>query len=187
MSDRKTALMDMAEGAIRSRGIDAFSFGDLAKDAGIKTASIHYHFPTKGHLSFALMHRYAQQFSDVCAEIDARHRSGAARLRALVDRYRMAHRYGTQLCLCVALSLSRESLAEDVLHEMTTFRRAMRDWIAAAFDLGRSDTTIVGAGAAQAEAAAMLSLLEGAQLAARAEQDPLVFDRAVALLEKRFG
>jgi TetR/AcrR family transcriptional repressor of nem operon len=183
--DRKTALLDSAEQAARSRGFDAFSYADLAADVGIRTASIHYHFPTKADLSAALMQRYHQGFKQICADIDAQQTTGGARLAALIDRYRLAHNEATQVCLCVAFSISRQSLSEDVVSQMAAFRTMMRNWIAAVFALGKTDGSITNVQDEADEAAAILCLLEGAQLSARAQNEPPAFDEAVEILHKR--
>jgi TetR/AcrR family transcriptional repressor of nem operon len=43
---------------VQARGYNALSFREIAKDVGIKSASIHYYFPTKGDLGVALAKRY---------------------------------------------------------------------------------------------------------------------------------
>ncbi|MDC0660573.1 TetR/AcrR family transcriptional regulator [Leisingera sp. SS27] len=183
--DRKTALLDSAERAARSRGFDGFSYADLAKDVGIRTASIHYHFPSKADLSTALMQRYHESFAAICEEIDAHHATGGARLQALIDRYRIAHNDAQWVCLCVAFSISRESLSPEVVGQISRFRAMMRKWIGAVFELGRSDGTILNTSDSAIEAAATLSLLEGAQLSARAEENPARFEEAMAHLASR--
>jgi len=183
--DTKTALLDSAEMAARRQGFDGFSYADLAADVGIRKASIHYHFPTKAVLSVALMQRYAEAVRQECAEIDATEANAAARLIALIALYRAAMGEGTCLCLCVALSTSRDSLSSDVVAQIRGFRAMMTGWIADAFAVGKRDGSIPDAGDPKAEGSAMLGLLEGAQLAARAEVNPARFDDAVALLSAR--
>jgi len=183
--DRKTALLDVAEAAARSRGFDGFSYADMAKDVGIRTASIHYHFPTKANLSAALMRRYHEAFAKICAQIEADHGTGGARLEALIERYRLAHGDGQRVCLCVAFSIGRDSLELEVAHMIGAFRGMMRDWIARTFALGHADGSIADVGDDKAEAAAVLALLEGAQLSARAEAAPQRFDDAVDILRRR--
>jgi len=183
--DRRAELLDSAEQAARSRGFDGFSYADLAKDVGIRTASIHYHFPSKADLSAALMQRYHENFEEICAQIDARHDTGSARMIALIDRYRQAHGAGERVCLCVAFSISREHLSADVIDRVAGFRRMMRTWIAATYALGQSDGTIASVTDPEAEAPATLAVLEGAQLCARAENNPARFDEAVAVLTGR--
>ncbi|MEO9863924.1 TetR/AcrR family transcriptional regulator, partial [Yoonia sp.] len=80
-TDTKTALLDSAERAARTRGFDGFSYADLAQDVGIRKASIHHHFPTKAALSAALMERYYNDLKAVCEDIDMSQETGGARLR----------------------------------------------------------------------------------------------------------
>ncbi|QUJ77016.1 TetR/AcrR family transcriptional regulator [Sulfitobacter albidus] len=185
MPDRKTALLDSAERAARSRGFDGFSYADMARDVGIRTASIHYHFPSKADLSAALMSRYHESFAEICAQIDARHGTASARLIALIDCYRLAHGDAQRVCLCVAFSISRESLSTQVAGQLGAFRTMMRDWIEAVFRLAQTDGTIADVADPAAEAAATLALLEGAQLSARAENAPARFDDALRSMLSR--
>src|SRR6266481_5084013 len=61
---RETAqrLMDLAEAHIRDAGYGGFSFRDLAAEIGIKSASVHHHFPTKAILAAAVARRYGDRF-----------------------------------------------------------------------------------------------------------------------------
>lgn len=183
--DTKTALLDSAERAARTRGFDGFSYADLATDVGIRKASIHHHFPTKAALSVALMDRYYNQLKAACAAIDADKNTGAERLSALIDVYREAHDEGKSLCLCVSFSTSRESLPVEVIYQISRFRTMMIDWLESAFSVGQSDSTIRDVHDPALEAAAALPLLEGAQLAARAEEKPELFESAMQLLRQR--
>ncbi|MFK7751120.1 MAG: TetR/AcrR family transcriptional regulator [Sedimentitalea sp.] len=184
-TDTKTALLNSAEKAARTRGFDGFSYADLAQDVGIRKASIHHHFSTKAALSVALMKRYHQTLKAACAEIDAAHLSGAARVSALVDVYHDALQGGTSLCLCVSFSTSRESLPAEVIQEISIFRQMMLGWLGAAFATGKKDGSIAAVADPGVEAAAMLALLEGAQLAARAEENPKLFHNAIAVFKAR--
>ncbi|MGC3940121.1 TetR/AcrR family transcriptional regulator [Roseobacter sp. EG26] len=184
-TDTKTALLDSAERAARSQGFDGFSYADLAEDVGIRKASIHHHFATKAALSVAMMQRYRLGLESACQQIDDTHTSGRDRLLALVGVYRDALRGGKSLCLCVSFSASRASLHRDVIAEIKLFRLMMLKWITTVFELGKSDGTIRGVSDPEREAAAALSLLEGAQLAARAEEDMALYEKALSLLLDR--
>jgi len=185
VTDTKTALLDSAERAARARGFDGFSYADLADDVGIRKASIHHHFPTKAALSVALMKRYYIDLEKTCAEIDATKTTGRARLSALIDRYRDALDGGKSLCLCVSLSTSRESLPKEVISQISQFRAMMINWLKHVYAAGQSDGSILDIRDPEAEAAAALSLLEGAQLAARAEENPKLFESALRLMQQR--
>ncbi len=50
-------LLEAAGELLQRVGYTSFSFRDLAEQVGIRTASIHYHFPTKADLGLALVER----------------------------------------------------------------------------------------------------------------------------------
>ncbi len=184
-NDTKVALLDSAERIVRRTGFDGFSYADLAEAVGIRKASIHHHFPTKATLSVAMMQRYHAGLEQACHQIDQRHSTGSDRLIALIDLYRAALNGGASVCLCVALTAGRESLSGEALAEIRKFRAMMVGWIVSVFEWARSDGTLRGIAEEALEAAAVLSLLEGAQLAARTEESVALFDQATALLRSR--
>ncbi len=47
MSSIAESIMDAAELRMRGGGFNGFSFREIADDVGIKSSSVHYHFPTK--------------------------------------------------------------------------------------------------------------------------------------------
>ena len=51
MNETAERLMDLAEARIREAGYRGFSFRDLAAEIGIKSASVHHHFPTKAGMA----------------------------------------------------------------------------------------------------------------------------------------
>ncbi|MEJ6394829.1 TetR/AcrR family transcriptional regulator [Gymnodinialimonas sp. 2305UL16-5] len=183
--ETRTALLDAAEQAARARGFDGFSYADLAEAVGIRKASIHYHFPSKADLSAALMDRYHAVMQQACADIDAQNDVSAGRLRALIALYRAALNEGTTMCLCVVFVTGRESLSPDVTAKITAFRAMMTAWLTKVFERAAKDRGIIGVAHPQHEARATLALLEGAHIAARAEEDVAQFDEAVALLQAR--
>lgn len=185
MSDTRTALLDSAEAAARRRGYDGFSYADMAKDVGIRKASIHHHFPTKAALAAALIERYHDDLDATCHEVDRLRDTGGGRLVVMIDTYRYAMDEGRSLCLCVSLSTSRDSLPDAATQGLANFRAMMIVWLSKTFVLGAVDGSVTDVADPQAEAVATLALLEGAQLAARATQDPGHYDAAVALLQAR--
>ena len=47
MNEIVAAIMDAAERRMRIGGFNGFSFREIAADVGVKSSSVHYHFPTK--------------------------------------------------------------------------------------------------------------------------------------------
>lgn len=181
----RTALLDAAEQAVRSRGFDGFSYADLSEAVGIRKASIHYHFPTKADLAAELLARYAARVTDRLAEIAAGAGRGADRLAAAIAIYRQALGGGDMTCLCVALTVAFDSIPSEVTRRMATFRQDVTAWLEAAYRLGQADGSIRAVADPAMEARAMLATLEGAQLAARTKGDVSVFDAALGLQMSR--
>jgi len=182
--DTKTRLMDVAEDQLRRKGADGVSYADLSKGIGIRTASIHYHFPAKSDLLSAVMARYS---SEVLRHLEDTWRLpyGAHRIAAFLDLYREALDEGSRLCLCVAYTVSQESLHPGTKAEIARFREAVITWLMTSFDAGRKDGSIEGVGDLSSEAAAALALAEGAQIAARLRGSVHPFDQATRGLRDR--
>ncbi len=183
--DTKTELMNSAEAAARMNGFDGFSFAVMAADVGIRKASIHYHFPTKADLAVSLMVRYNDQLVEKLSRISASNSDAASRLEAFVDHYRQALNEATSLCLCVALSISRDRLDEAVIDELRRYRSIGQEWLTQVYRDARKDGSISGLTKARPDAAATLAMLEGAQLGARAEGNMARFEMAVRPLMGR--
>lgn len=178
--DTRTALLNSAERAARQRGYDAFSFADLAREVGIRKASIHHYFPRKADLAFELIERYADDFAEALTKIDTDGNRPTQKLLAYRQLYRDALADGTQLCLCVAFSAGRNSLPEPVVQRLNQFHEDSVTWLTTIFEQA-------GWPNSEAEARATLALMEGAQLLARAAQDIHQFDQATSAFVARLS
>lgn len=183
----RTELLDAAELACRRQGFDGFSYADLSDVVGIRKASIHHHFPTKSDLALAVIERYSETFFDSLAAISAKRGNAAARLRAYIKIYRMALSGGETVCLCVAFSAGRESLASPVLKQLNAFHAKSIEWLTTLFRDAQKDGSISNLETPKLEASAVLATMEGAQLMARAVGDVSLFDNAVRVLTKRLS
>ncbi len=181
----KSALLDEAETLARQRGFDGFSFGDLEAAVGIRKASIHYHFPSKGALSYALLDRYRSVFLDRLAAISVAQPRASGRLLAFVDLYRQALGGGHSLCLCVALSVTQFALPADSKDALDAFHRDVTAWLETVFRLGAEDGSIRSLTDPLSEARGALAQAEGAQVVGRATSDPARFEAAIASLISR--
>jgi TetR/AcrR family transcriptional repressor of nem operon len=164
----RDAILRAAEARIRRNGFHGFSFRDLAEDVGIKSASVHYHFPTKADLGVSLMRNYQQQmlaaFGD--AEDD---RALADKLNAVRDAYRRKLSKAG-ICLCGILAAEHAGLPEPVGEAIKDYFLACRNWLLAAF---------AGSGVGEPEKRALIfsSVVQGALLMSNAMGDPTLFNR----------
>lgn len=168
-------ILDSAERQARRRGYNGFSFRDLAADVGIKSASVHYHFPTKADLGAAVAQRYTERFLAALGDPNAPEVAPRALLERYVAAFRRALVRDRQMCLCGLLGAEVESLPPEVAAEVRDFFERNVVWLAAV--LSRRDGGALGKEAAEARALTILALLEGALVVARTLKRDVVFDQ----------
>ncbi len=129
MSDTRTLILDTAEKFIRRGGYNDCSFREIATAVGIKSASVHHHFPTKQDLAAAVALRYAENFLATLGQAlpaGATPQDGMARYCAL---FRSAFMDGGRACLCGILSNEAALLPEQVRAEVAAFAEANVAWL----------------------------------------------------------
>jgi TetR/AcrR family transcriptional repressor of nem operon len=124
-------ILNSAERLARRRGYNGFSFRDLAEEVGIKSASVHYHFPTKANLGAAVAQRYTERFIAGLGDPDDPGAGPRALLERYVDAFRRALVRDRQMCLCGMLGAEVESLPPEVASEVRTFFELNVEWLAA--------------------------------------------------------
>ena len=165
--DRRERILDAAERLARRGGYHGFSFREVASAVGVKSASIHHHFPTKEDMAVELASRYCARF---IAGLGAPGETGA--IHRLVSAYRSAIREDDQMCLCGMFGAEIDVVPEAVAGAVRGFYRANVDWAAGA--LCGDDV--------EARAETLVAGLAGALLTARSLGDPAMFDRVARLL-----
>ncbi|MEO0485581.1 MAG: TetR/AcrR family transcriptional regulator [Pseudomonadota bacterium] len=162
----RQALLTLAEDLSRQNGFDAFSYADLSRALGITKAAVHHHFPTKAALAQALVDDYSTR---VLTELAALNGHPADQLRRFVALYRAASADGTRLCLCVAYGAMPARQSEAVQGAVAQFHTDVTAWL----------TPVTAAlPAVTLPAPALLALVEGAQIMARAAGTIAPFDAA---------
>jgi TetR/AcrR family transcriptional repressor of nem operon len=173
-SDR---ILDIAERLVQTRGFNNFSYGDVAGELGITTASLHYHFPGKAELGLALITRYIQRFSDALDGIDRELADPRSKLEAYTRLYADVLR-GKRMCMCGILAAEYQTLPEPMRREVIRFFDENQTWLARVLVEGQADHTLSFTGSADDVAQSILSTLEGAMLVARPYDDLKRFEAA---------
>src|SRR5258706_4194914 len=168
MDTIRNAILSSAEARVRRGGFHGFSFRDLAADGGIKSASVHYHFPTKADLAVSLMRDYQAQMLAAFGDPEDG-RTLANKLGAVRDAY------GSKLskagiCLCGILAAEHAGLPEPVGEALIDYFAACRNWLISAFVKS-------GAGEPEKRALVFSSAVQGALLMAHALGEPMLFNR----------
>jgi TetR/AcrR family transcriptional repressor of nem operon len=166
MSDTANAIMDVAERRIREAGYGGFSFRDIATEVGVKSSSVHYHFPTKEALAAAVAARYTDRFADAVSQ---QVEEGDDPVKAWREAFRRALHDDGRMCLCGSLAVMTRDLSPEVAIEVRRF-----------FELGVDN--LVARGLSRERAMQVLATLEGAMLLANVLGDTAAFDEATAAL-----
>lgn len=166
MSETAEKLMDLAEERMREAGYHGFSFRELAAKIGIKSASVHHHFPTKADMAAAVARRYLERFLENVAPQPGE--SGEDVIAVYRAAFRRSIEQDGGMCLSGMLGAESGGLPVEVAEEIENFfRKAVEDL---AQRLGGSED----------RAFAVLATLEGALILARAYGEIAAFDHAAA-------
>ena len=161
-------ILEAAERRVRGAGFAEMSFRDLANDVGIKSASVHYHFPTKSDLGKALVETYAAQFETRLDEIDRSDLKGA--LESFVKIYAEALVVDEAICLCAIMGAEAIGLPSKVNQRIKDFFQMNLAWLEDLFEAHLGDR--------RPETAAMIvASLEGAMIVASASRDRKLFEK----------
>ena len=128
MRDR---ILRAAEKRVRAAGFAAMSFRDIAGDVGIKSASVHYHFPTKADLGEALVADYAARFAATLETISVDD-LGAA-VEAFIALYAKALVLDEAICLCAIMGAEAIGLPSGVNRQTEAFFAMNVAWLSALF------------------------------------------------------
>lgn len=179
-------VLDVAQDLVQTRGYNGFSFRDIAAIIGIKSASIHYHFPSKADLGVALVRRYHRDFAEELAAIRDRQASAVKRLKGFIELFRRTL-VGERLCLCGMLGAEKGSLPEAINSEVRRFFTLCDGWLVEVLKQGRQAGEIAFRGTPQIMAGQLIALLEGAMIVARSLEDVDRFDKVSAAFLKNLN
>jgi len=184
-STTRTAILDVAERLVQSRGFNGFSYADVAAELQISTAALHYHFPGKAELGHALVDRYAQRFGEALEAIAAMGVPPPEKLRAYADLY-LRVLCDERMCLCGMLAAEYQTLPDAMRNSVVSFLDHNCDWLADLLETGRSEGSLEFVGAAQEAAQMIVGALEGAMLVSRpyanTEHFEVIADRLIGEL-----
>lgn len=174
-------VLDVAERLAQQRGFNGFSYADIAGEVGIKTASLHYHFPTKADLGRALVVRYTQAFGAALGGIKATDASAFAQLQQYVQIFRDVLGVD-RMCLCGMLAAEYATLPEPMQEELRMFFDHNEDWLITTLERGIEDGSLRFMGTARDVALMLTGALEGSMLLARSYDDESRFGAAAERL-----
>ncbi|MFD1382982.1 TetR/AcrR family transcriptional regulator [Rhodanobacter aciditrophus] len=174
----KLALVDAAERSILKNGYKAMSFRDLAEEVGIKSASVHYHFPTKGDLVAQVMRRYREDFAERLT-LPKKKRSAAQKaLNKFIDGFKAQVVDQDNMSICTILMAEKSLLEEEAKAEVAAFYDLKLEWLSTVVSYMSQEW--ITSEDAHSYASQILASLHGASVLVKATGNPELFEHAVA-------
>lgn len=174
----KVAILDAALNAILKHGYKAMSFRDLAAEVGIKSASVHYHFPTKNDLCKAVMQRYTDDYAERLTLPKKKRQAAQKALNKFIDDFKVNVVDQDNVSLCTVLAAEKSLLDAATLQAVSDFYDLKFDWLATVVSYMKKDW--MPTEEAQAYASQILASLHGASVLTRATGNVDHFEQAVA-------
>jgi len=175
-ADTKERIMAAARLTVQDLGYSGLSFRDLAKDVGIKSASIHYYFETKGALGAALARHYTAHYAEVLDGLLAQELDLKTCMARYTDVFADTLRNGNRMCLAGILAAERNGLPDEVRSEVIKYGEMNERWLERVLAMQESAKP----DDIRRRALAIYAAVQGAQLIAHSRGDVTVYDEIVA-------
>ena len=147
----------------------------MAADVGIKSASVHYHFPTKEELATAIADRYTARALEALGASDGL--SEAQAFDRVASLFVESNEVDDLMCLCGLFGAEAAGLPAPLVTQVDGYFDALIDWLSAALTgpdrVQRAELAVAG--------------LEGALIMSRVRADKQVLRRLQAEIGKSFA
>ncbi|RDL44956.1 hypothetical protein DN730_04885 [Marinomonas piezotolerans] len=175
MNPTKLAIMDAAEQSILKHGYKAMSFRDLAAQVGIKSASVHYHFPTKADLLQALLVRHQSTLEAAMKPPKKKRQAAQKALNQFIECYRDITISRGSMALSAVLLAEHSLLDAQSKEQLNDLYQWQCDWLATIVSyLHKAE---VPTDSDRQYASQIMASLHGASILAKATQDADIFDQ----------
>lgn len=187
-STRADDILNCARTLIVRGGYNSFSYADISKVVGIRTASIHHHFPSKSDLVRTLVFQYRKEVETGLAGLERNITDPAEQLGAYIGYWEKCFSdLSDPFCVCALLASELPVLPEDVALEVRMHFRGLSDWLTAVWDRGAAQGRFRLTETARDDAERFMATVHGAMLSARAYGDAAIFGKIVRPLLERIA
>jgi TetR/AcrR family transcriptional regulator, transcriptional repressor for nem operon len=133
--DTRQQILDLAENLIRSKGYNSFSYQDIATMLGVKSAAIHYHFPTKEVLGLEVIKENIKRFTKFKEHVFG------LELEVQLDEFIKTYTDSfdkNNVCIVGAISVEYYGLPETMTTVMTGLATIIHDWLTKLLAIGKA-------------------------------------------------
>ena len=179
--EMREQILASAQRLVQTRGFNGFSYADIAKEVGIRKASLHHHFPTKTDLGVALVDMYTAMLEGALLKISASSEPADKKLAAYVGIFRNSLE-AERACLGGMLASEVLTLDKAVLPGLKRFFELNVRWLTEILSEGKAKRIFTLNGTTSSHAHLLVTSLQGALILARATGDRDMFDHTATVL-----
>jgi TetR/AcrR family transcriptional regulator, transcriptional repressor for nem operon len=164
MAATKDTIIKMGDELIRQKGINAFSYHNIAQPLGIKNAAVHYHFPTKTDLLISVTEFHIQKFEVFKKEV-----TGLNELQQ-VERFLGIYietRGQNNVCFVGAMATDWDTVDATVQPYMQQMANDIIEWLTYVLQAGLQNKTLQFTEEAQTRALLIITNMMAATQLAR--------------------
>ena len=132
-NDNRGRLLQIAEESVQRTGLKSLSFRTLADEVGIKSSSVHYHFPEKSDLARTLIENYQDKLFVELNFIAASDAPLKSRFLAFVDVFSGAAE-DNRICLLCMMASEFAALNGQNQALLASVFRNLENWLVQLFD-----------------------------------------------------
>lgn len=179
-NEKAIEILRTTRNLMMERGYNGISFRDVAAVVGIKSSSIHYHYPTKAVLAEAAAREYREWCAQALADLPPADAPGM--LSAYGDLFVVILKDQGRVCLGGVLASDVPTLPPQVQKEVALFFKAHHEWLHAVLQKGQQNGEIKPEIDPETFAATFVSSVEGAMMVARSIGKPNHLSEAIEQL-----
>ena len=170
-SNTADRIMNSALIMVQQRGFTGFSFRDIAAEVGIKTASIHYHFPTKPDLAKAVLQHVRAEFGQELRRINNIDDGPISKLKAFARIFLDTYAEGDRLCPFCMVACAQDGVPDFVVQEVREFWGEGEQWVSSVIQSGQTTGAFSARHDPLISASGFVATLEGSMVMSRAFDD----------------
>jgi TetR/AcrR family transcriptional repressor of nem operon len=164
-TDTRKDILKTAGRLLQTRGFNGFSYAHVAEELGVKTAAVHYHFPSKTDLGMALIQHHRERCQRWMK--DAQGRDAWAQLEGYLGIYEPFLKDGGRVCPGGALQAEHQAIAPEMQVELRAMVKEVHVWLTGVLETGRRQKAFFFDGDAADKAFCIMAAVQGALQLAR--------------------
>lgn len=180
----KTRIEAVAHETVQRSGLKSLSFRTLGAEVGVKSSSVHYHFPEKSDLGHALIERYRNSLSTALNEISENSASSHTCITEFCQIFIKECSDG-KICFAGMLAAEVEFLNEANRASLNNLFEDIHTWLIHEFSKAGDELKVDLPAAVLARV--LLASLEGALLIDRTQTSEQHLSAVTVLVDYWFG